>query len=86
MDAKQWWNREKYVAIHAQTARFRVIKYLIILALLAIVFAWSGWKGIGMFFVITIPLSLAVHFFYRWKTKRWTESWGGYKKLNFPSH
>jgi hypothetical protein len=85
MDAKQLWEREKYVALHAQSTRFRVIKYLVLVALLLGIFFWAGWSGIGIFFLITTPLSFLVHFFYRWKTKSWTQSWGGYKKLDLPN-
>jgi hypothetical protein len=85
MTVKEWIEREKYVAIHGQTLRFRIVKYLILVAIAGSLYAWNGWTAVGMVFLTLFIVAIAVHFFFRWKTKGWTESWGPYKKLDVPS-
>jgi hypothetical protein len=82
MTVKEWIEREKYVAIHGQTLRFRIVKYLILVAIAAGIYAWKGWKAVGLVFLTLFILGIAVHFFFRWKTKGWTESWGPYQRLD----
>lgn len=84
MTIKEWIRREKYVAMHAQTLRFRVVKYLILFLIAWGVYAWGGWKTVGIVFAWLFILALSIHFLFRWKTKAWTESWGPYKKLDLP--
>lgn len=84
MTIKQWWEREKFAAIHGQTWKFRVVKYCILLGLIAAAWLWKGWWGVMRFLLISLSLALAVHFFFRWKTNAWTQSWGPYKKLDLP--
>lgn len=85
MTVKELIEREKYVAIHGQTPRFRIVKYLILLAIAGGIYAWNGWTAVGLVFMTLFILAIAVHFVFRWKTKGWTESWGPYKKLDVPS-
>ncbi len=84
MSLKQMIQREKYVAIHAQTLRFRIVKYLILLAIAWAVYAWGGWSAVSTVFAFLFVIAIGVHFLFRWKSKAWTESWGPYKKLDLP--
>ncbi len=76
---KEVLKKELYVAIHAQTARFRVVKYILIFAVLGSVYTWKDagavWWTLGIAFLVAI----ALHFFFRWKSKGWNEPWGLYK-------
>lgn len=85
MSLRKLLRREKYVVIHAQTKRFRVVKYIIIFALLFAAIAWKGWQNAFILLVLMAALSIFIHFLFRWKSKGWTESWGPYKKLNLPA-
>jgi hypothetical protein len=86
MDWKSFWKRETHVAIHAQSWRFRVMKYIVLLALAFGVYVMGGWNLLGTVFGILLVLSNAVHFFFRWKTVAWTKSWGPYKKIELPEN
>ena len=64
---------------HAQPVWFRVTKWIIFLALGALfwrrpLFWWcvlaAAWLG------------LILHLFYRWKTRAWTQPWGGWDDLD----
>lgn len=83
MTFKEFWEIEKYVALHAQTTRFRVIKYIVILVITFLVYGWKGWGAVGYLFAIMFIFGLGVHFLFRYKTKVWKESWGPYKALSF---
>lgn len=80
VDQRPWYEREKEAILYGQSARFRVIKYLILAVLLGALYVWNGWAAIAWFFGVTLPLSLAVHFFFRWKTYGWRHSWWLYRK------
>lgn len=84
MTFKDMLEREKYVVVHGQTARFRVRKYLMFLLIFAVVFSWKGVQGLIVALPIAIVFALAVHFLFRWKTNAWTKSWWLYKKMNLP--
>jgi hypothetical protein len=84
MHLKKLLEREAYVAIHAQSWKFRVVKYLVLAILFTGVWAWGGWSVVVPTFLVLLVLALIVHFLFRWKTKAWTESWGPYKKLDLP--
>jgi hypothetical protein len=84
MNIKDMIEREKYVVIHGQTARFRLVKYLILSVISAGIVLWKGWMVLGQILLVLFVLSLGIHFLFRWKTKAWTESWGPYKRLNLP--
>jgi hypothetical protein len=84
MTLKRMLRREKYVVIHGQTARFRIVKYLVLLAIAWGLSEWQGWRVTGAVFLVLAALSIAMHFVLRWKTKAWTRSWGPYKKLDLP--
>lgn len=84
MGFKELLMREKYVVMHGQSVRFRIIKYLIIIAVAAGVYVWKGGMAVAICFLVAFVAGLTVHFIFRWKTKAWTQSWGPYKKLNLP--
>ncbi len=84
MNVKQFLEREKYVAIHGQSWRFRAVKYAILIPLFVGMVWWKGWKATGVLFLILLVVALGMHFLFRWKTKAWTQSWGPYKKLDLP--
>ena len=81
MSFRQVMAREGYVALHAQTWKFRVVKYIVIVAIGWGVHAWGGWPAVGRTFAVLLVVALFLHFIFRWKTKAWTQAWGGFKPL-----
>ena len=73
--------KELYVALHGQTARFRVVKYIVFLAVFGALYWWKGWGAVWWALGISLVFAIALHFFFRWKTKGWDEDWGPYKSL-----
>lgn len=73
--------KELYVAVHAQTARFRVVKYAILIPLFGAIYWWKGKEVTLWTLGIALVFAIAMHLFYRWKTNGWQDSWGGYKSL-----
>jgi hypothetical protein len=74
------WKREMRVAFSrkAQPLWFRVLKWTIALG----IGVWTRqtqyfWRYVGGGLVFC----LAVHFFWRWKTKGWTQPWGGWSDV-----
>ncbi len=84
MDFKTFWKREAYVAVHAQTGKFRIVKYLILFCIIGAVYLWRGWGTVGFLLFFLTLLSIGVHFLFRWKTEAWTKSCGPYKKIPLP--
>ncbi|MEX1112654.1 MAG: hypothetical protein WEC84_04270 [Candidatus Andersenbacteria bacterium] len=80
---KELLQREKHVIIHGQTLWFRIIKYLVIVAVAVWLYRWQGGSTTVAVFLVLAVVSIAVHFLFRWKTKAWTQSWGPYKKIPF---
>lgn len=81
MTFNDFWRREKHVALHAQPRRFRIAKWIIILALAGALYWWKGWIGAVSLFLFCAVTGTGLHLFLRWKTKRWTVSWGPYKRI-----
>jgi len=77
-------HREAYVAFHAQTWKFRVVKYLVLLVIAWSMYVWGGWARVGEVFAFLFVIAIGMHFLFRWKSKAWTQSWGPYKKLDLP--
>ena len=77
MSAGHFIQRELRVALsrRAQSLRFRLIKWLVIIGLIAMF--WRAplfwWCLLG-----AIVLALVGHFTWRWKTRGWTQPWGGW--------
>ena len=65
-------------SLKAQPLWVRLLKWSVSLVLLVCYHdqAWF-WPAAAILFA----LSLAVHFFYRWKTGGWTSPWGGWNDL-----
>lgn len=78
--ATRTWRREVRVAVsrRAQPIWFRVLKWVIALGLSAVF-----WRATYFWFWIVGALGsgLAVHLIWRWKTKGWTQPWGGWDDL-----
>jgi hypothetical protein len=77
MPANQVLKREVRVALsrRAQPVWFRVLKWAIIITLLVLFRRNPNfWLWVGGAFVV----SLTLHFIWRWKTKGWTQPWGGW--------
>ena len=77
MPAGKVLKREVRVALsrRAQPRWFRVLKWAVIVGL-AVTF-WRHphfwWWVLGL-----LALALTLHFIWRWKTKAWTQPWGGW--------
>ena len=71
--------KELYVALHGQTVRFRIIKYAILVPLFGVIYWWKGWEITWKILGVALVFAIATHFFFRWKSKGWNESWGPYK-------
>jgi hypothetical protein len=73
--------REARVAFSkkAQPVWFRVVKWVVIVVL--VVAYWHHpyfwWTVLGVLIV-----ALGLHFVWRWKTKAWTQPWGGWNDLD----
>ena len=81
MTPKNLIKKELYVAIHAQTARFRVVKYIVFFAIFGTVYWLWGGKAVLWALGISLVFAIAMHFFFRWKSKGWMEDYGPYKSL-----
>jgi hypothetical protein len=70
--------RELQVAFskHSQPVWFRVVKYIVLAALL-----YAFWGSLMLLIIILVLLvfSLSLHFWYRYKTAGWTKSYGLWK-------
>ena len=78
------WKREKYIAMHAQSTRFRILKYGVLIVLSYLLFIWKGWIALISGLLTLAVLGVVLHFFFRSKTKGWTKSWGLFKKIRTP--
>jgi len=70
--------RELEVAFskHSQPVWFRVVKYI---ALAALLYAFWNSLTLLIIFCILLPVSVGLHFWYRYKTAGWTKSYGLWK-------
>lgn len=73
--------RELYVIAHGQSARTRIFKYLVLFAIFGVIYYRFGGEAVAWTFGVAVALSIAAHFFFRWKTKGWEEDWWLYKSL-----
>ena len=78
MTLRELYQKEKDVVVHGQSKRFRILKYLVIVAIAALVYMWRGLATVGFLFLFLFVASIAIHFFFRWKTDAWEKSWGPY--------
>ena len=72
------FKRELEVAFskRSQPAWFRILKYIVLISL--IYFLW-GTKWLWILLAILFVLAMFLHFWYRYKTKEWTQSYGLWK-------
>ncbi|MBX4189343.1 hypothetical protein KW785_01980 [Candidatus Parcubacteria bacterium] len=85
MSFKELLKREIYVVAHGQSAKFRLVKYIVLITLAVALYQWRGGRFVGKVFLVLIIFSLFAHFLFRSKTKGWTRSWWLYKKpLDLP--
>jgi Flp pilus assembly protein TadB len=82
MTLKDFYRKEKYIALHAQSSRFRIVKYSVLLAVAVAVYMWKGLASVGHLFLVLFIAAICLHFFFRWKTNAWTKSWGLYKRIS----
>ena len=70
--------REVQVAFskHSQPIWFRILKYILLAALLY--FFW-GTELLLIILLIMFAFAMLLHFWYRYKTRRWTKSYGLWK-------
>ncbi len=71
--------RELEVVVNGQSVRFRVMKYFILSMILGAFYLWKGLAATGVLLLGLLIISLFIHFWFRAKTKGWTEPWGLYK-------
>lgn len=79
MDFKDFLTREWDAVLYGQTAKFRIIKYSILIPLFAAFYAWRGPSDTLALLGALFVLSLCVHFFFRYMSEGWTKSWWLYK-------
>jgi hypothetical protein len=83
MTLKEFYRKEKYIALHAQSSRFRIVKYSVLLVVAVGAYVWKGLAATGYLLLLLFLAAIAVHFFFRWKTEAWIKSWGPYKRIPF---
>lgn len=76
--------RELYAVAHAQSARFRIFKYLILLLVIALLYHHHGLSGVFYFLGFAVIAGICSHFIFRYKTNAWTKSWGLYRAMKLP--
>ncbi len=69
-----------HVVVYGQSTRFRSVKYAILLPLAFLLYLWKGPRVTGYVIGVLLVISVAIHFFFRYKSKGWSESWWLYKK------
>jgi len=76
--------REKYVVLHGQSHRFRIIKYVVIVAISYLIFLRKGLLATGLLLLLLVVLGIGLHFFLRYKTNGRTKTWGPVKPFKTP--
>ncbi len=84
MTFKEFWKRELHVAVHAQSTKFRIKKYILLGVIFSAVYFLFGLQATVTTLVALTVLAFVVHFLFRWKTDAWTKDWGPYKKITLP--
>jgi len=83
MTLKDFYRKEKHIALHAQTRTFRIAKYIVLFVIAAGVYVWMGLGAAGLLLLLLSLAGICTHFFFRWKTEAWTKSWGPYERIPF---
>lgn len=79
MNFKDIYKREIHAVVHGQSVKFRIGKYIVLFAVFSVFYAWRGITDTLLLLAILFIVSLCIHFFFRWQSKGWTQSWGLYK-------
>ncbi len=82
---KELIKKELYVAMHGQTARFRVGKYLVFAILFGGIYMRWGTRAVFLALWIAFVVAIALHFFFRSMSNGWMDDWGLYKSV-FPKN
>jgi Flp pilus assembly protein TadB len=61
---------------NAQPLWLRIVKYI---PVAAIIYLLWGTRSLWIILVSLLLISLSIHFWYRYKTRGWTKSFGGWK-------
>jgi hypothetical protein len=70
----------KYIKGHTlQPAWFKILKVFILIAVIGGYVYFLGWAKTAVFVAVFFVLSLVLHFTYRIKTKKFTQSWLDFK-------
>jgi hypothetical protein len=80
MSAGSQFKREMRVAFsrRAQPVWFRLLKWIVIITL---VFRFHGSPWFWWYTAGVLMLCAIAHFIWRWKTKVWTQPWGGWSDV-----
>ena len=81
MTFKDFYKREKHVVLNAQSRNFRIVKWIVIVAIAIALYVWKGLLVVLLLLLICAIAGTSLHFFLRWKTVGWTKSWGLYKRI-----
>lgn len=81
MNLREFFAREKHVAIHAQSRAFRIRKWIVIIAVSTALYVVKGPRVVAEVLVLFGLLGIVLHFFLRYKTHAWTRSWGPYTRI-----
>ena len=73
--------KELHVAIHGQTAKFRLVKYAVLIPLFGAIYWWGGSEVLLSTIGVLAIVGVIVHFFFRYKTNGWQDDWWLYKSL-----
>ncbi len=82
--ASKFWQKEWYVIRYGQSSKFRILKWIILIAVSIVIYFVKGAEILSRVWVILIILGISLHFFFRYKTKGWTQPWGRLKPPNPP--
>ena len=80
MSGRSVLKRELRVAFsrRAQPVWFRVLKWVTIVSVCLVY--WRS-PNFWLWMLAALGLALTLHFIWRWKTKGWTQPWGGWNDL-----
>ena len=81
MTFKEIIMRELHVALYGQSAKFRVVKYVILFMVFGCLYWLYAWDLVWKVLIASLVLAIGVHILFRWKTDAWTKSWGPYKRI-----
>jgi surface polysaccharide O-acyltransferase-like enzyme len=81
---KQWIEREKYIVMNGQPRMFRIIKWIVLVILGALIYVFFDGKVLGLVILALAIAGVFAHFLFRWKTNGWTQNWWLYKVIKTP--